>query len=58
MGWNRTAVRVALVYSGVTFFFALLFLMAGEVSLLFEVLINLLIIHDILSYKGGTKVEE
>ncbi|ASA77824.1 MULTISPECIES: hypothetical protein [Thermococcus] len=47
---NKTAIKVALVYAGVTFFFSLLFLIAGNPMALVEVAISFFIIHDILSY--------
>ncbi|NJE76976.1 hypothetical protein [Thermococcus sp. ES12] len=56
---NKTAIKVALIYAGVTFFFALLFLIAGNPMALIEVAISFFIIHDILSYiKAVVKEEE
>ncbi|NJE61421.1 hypothetical protein [Thermococcus sp. 21S7] len=47
---NKTAIKVALIYAGVTFFFSLLFLIAGNPLALVEVAMSFFIIHDILSY--------
>ena len=56
---KKTAIKVALVYAGVTFFFSLLFLIAGNPMALIEVAISFFIIHDILSYvKAVVKEEE
>ncbi|WP_048146538.1 hypothetical protein [Pyrococcus abyssi] len=56
----KFAIKVALVYSGVNFFFALLFLMAGNLSSSIDAAISLLIVHDILGYiqkKYGEEVK-
>lgn len=55
---NKTAIKVALVYAGVTFFFSLLFLIAGNLMAFVEVLISFFIIHDILGYVKEVVREE
>ncbi|AEH23835.1 hypothetical protein [Pyrococcus yayanosii] len=47
---SRKAVKVALIYAASEFFFALLFLMAGNVLSAIDAGISLLIIHDIIGY--------
>lgn len=47
---NKTAIKVALIYAAITFFFTLLFLMAGNLFALVEVVVSFLILHDIMGY--------
>jgi len=55
---NRTAVKVALIYALVEFFFALLFLIAGNVYSAVDAAISFFILHDILGYIGAVYREE
>ncbi|ASJ07500.1 hypothetical protein [Thermococcus pacificus] len=47
---NRTAVKVALIYAGMAFFFGLLFLIAGNLYSAVDAAISFFIMHDILGY--------
>ena len=55
---NRTAIKVALVYIGINFFLALLFLIAGNLFSAVDAAISFFIIHDILSYVQEVYREE
>ncbi|ASJ16177.1 hypothetical protein A3L04_03320 [Thermococcus chitonophagus] len=46
----KIAIKTALIYAGAEFFFALLYLMVGNLLSAIDAGINLLIIHDILTY--------
>nr|WP_297464656.1 hypothetical protein [Thermococcus sp.] len=47
---NRTAIKVALIYSALEFFFGLLFLIAGNLYSAVDAAISFFIMHDILGY--------
>ncbi|WP_297501056.1 hypothetical protein [Thermococcus sp.] len=47
---NRTAVKVALIYAGITLFVSILSLMYGKLGMAVDAVIGFFIIHDILSY--------
>jgi predicted membrane protein len=47
---NRTAIKVALIYVGINFFLALLFLIAGNLFSAVDAAISFFVIHDILGY--------
>ncbi len=47
---NKGSIKVALIYAGVEFFFALLFLIAGNVYSVVDAAISFFILHDILGY--------
>jgi membrane-bound ClpP family serine protease len=47
---NSTAIKIALIYAGIEFFFALLFLIAGNVYSAVDAVISFFILHDILGY--------
>ncbi|NJE05445.1 hypothetical protein E3E36_04665 [Thermococcus sp. M36] len=47
---NRTAIKAALIYSGASFFLALLFLIAGNLYSAVDTAVNFFILHDILDY--------
>ena len=55
---NRTAVKVALIYALVEFFFALLFLIAGNIYSAVDAAISFFILHDILGYIQAVYREE
>ncbi|WP_297093473.1 hypothetical protein [Thermococcus sp.] len=55
---NKTAIKVALIYAAVTFFFSLLFLISGNLMAFVEVAISFFIIHDILGYIKAVVREE
>ncbi|WP_148881950.1 hypothetical protein [Thermococcus aciditolerans] len=55
---NRTAVKVALIYSAIEFFFALLFLIAGNLFSAIDAAISFFILHDILGYIKEVTLEE
>ena len=55
---NRTAIKVALVYIGINFFLALLFLIAGNLFSAVDATISFFIIHDIFSYIQAVYKEE
>ncbi|AFL95862.1 hypothetical protein CL1_1665 [Thermococcus cleftensis] len=55
---NRTAIKVALIYAGISFFFALLFLIAGNLLSAVDTAINFFILHDILGYVQEVYREE
>jgi predicted membrane protein len=47
---NKTAIKVAIIYAGIEFFFALLFLIAGNLYSAIDAAISFFILHDILGY--------
>jgi hypothetical protein len=47
---NRTAVKVALIYAGITLFVSILALMYGRLGMVVDGTISFLVIHDILKY--------
>ncbi|WP_297508698.1 hypothetical protein [Thermococcus sp.] len=47
---NRTAVKVALIYAGITLFVSILSLMYGKLGMALDAVISFFIVHDILSY--------
>ncbi|WP_457741914.1 hypothetical protein [Thermococcus sp.] len=47
---NRTAIKVALIYIAIEFFFALLYLISGDLYSAVDATISFFIMHDILSY--------
>ena len=55
---NRRAIKVALIYAGIEFFFALLFLIAGNVYSAVDAAITFLILHDIIGYIQDVYREE
>ncbi|WP_297420296.1 hypothetical protein [Thermococcus sp.] len=55
---NRTAIKVALVYTGLEFFFGLLFLIAGNIYSAVDAAISFFIMHDILGYIQDVYREE
>ncbi|AEK73981.1 hypothetical protein GQS_10440 [Thermococcus sp. 4557] len=55
---NRTAIKVALIYAGIEFFFGLLFLIAGNLLSAIDAAISFFILHDILSYIKEVAREE
>ncbi|WP_297437134.1 hypothetical protein [Thermococcus sp.] len=55
---NRTAIKVALIYVGINFFLALLFLIAGNLFSAVDATISFFVIHDILGYIQAVYQEE
>ncbi len=55
---SRTAIKVALIYVFAEFFFALLFLIAGNVYSAVDAALSFFIIHDILGYIKAVVGEE
>ncbi|NJE85771.1 hypothetical protein E3E23_08045 [Thermococcus sp. CX2] len=55
---NRTAIKIALIYAAIEFFFALLFLIAGNLLSAVDATISFLILHDILGYIQEVTREE
>ncbi len=55
---NRTAIKVALIYAGIEFFFGLLFLIAGNLYSAVDAAISFLILHNILGYIQAVYREE
>ncbi|HDZ35715.1 MAG TPA: hypothetical protein ENH81_02220 [Thermococcus sp.] len=55
---NRTAIKVALIYVAVEFFFALLFLIAGNVWSAVDAAVSFFVLHDILGYIQEVAGEE
>ena len=47
---NKGAIKVALIYAGLEFFFGLLFLIAGNIYSAVDAAISFFILHDILGY--------
>ncbi|MCD6372143.1 MAG: hypothetical protein J7L37_01125 [Thermococcus sp.] len=55
---SRTAIKVALIYAAVEFFFALLFLMTGNVFSAVDAAVSFFIMHDIMGYIKEVAGEE
>ncbi|ANF21870.1 hypothetical protein [Thermococcus piezophilus] len=55
---NRTTIKIALIYSAIEFFFALLFLIAGNLLSAVDATISFLTLHDILGYIQEVTREE
>ncbi|ACJ16491.1 hypothetical protein TON_1003 [Thermococcus onnurineus NA1] len=55
---SRTAIKIALIYAAIEFFFALLFLIAGNIWSVVDAAVSFFILHDILGYIQEVAGEE